>query len=272
MASRISKHFVLIAFSALAIFPVLLIIINSFKTRNAVFSQPYSLPNSGSFSLAGYNTVFARADFLRYYGNSFIILAFSMLFILLFASMVAFALSQYNFKLKKFVTVYFLLGLILPIRLASGEMLKIMVWLKLTNTYLGLILAYLVQGLPFTIFILTQFMRTVPQAIFEAARIEGANEFQLYLLALPQVKGAIATVAAFSLLPIWNDIWFPIILAPNGRIITVTLGLQQFFGQFQSDWSALLSALTLAIVPLLILYFIFSKSIISGVVEGALKQ
>lgn len=265
------KHAVLIAFSFLAIFPVFIIIMNSFKTRAAIFANPYKLPGSGTFSLAGYEAVHGQSDFLMYYKNSLIITIVSIILITLFASMVAFCLSEYKFRGNGFFYIFFILGLLIPIRLGSVSLLDMMVSMQLVGTLLALILVYIAQGLSLAVLVLTQFMRSIPKSIKEAARIEGAGEYKIYLLTVPLIKPALATVAVFTIIPIWNDIWFPLILAPGEATRTVTLGAQQFLGQFSSDWNAVLAALSMSIVPIFIMFFVFSKQIMSGLTSGSVK-
>ena len=267
----VGKHAVLISFSILALFPVLVIVINSFKERTAIFSNPYSIPNSDTFSLIGYETVLERSNFTLYYKNSLIIMLGALFLILFFGTMAAYAIAEYKVKISNFLFVYFLIGIIVPIRLGSVGILEIMVNLHLTNTLTGLILIYTVAGLPLAIFILTQFFRQIPVSLKEAARIDGASEWKIYLMTLNYIKPAIASVAAFSVAPIWNDIWWPLIIAPAEEVCTVTMGAQKFLGQFSNDWNALLSALSMAMVPLVLLYLIFSKHIMRGLVDGAVK-
>jgi raffinose/stachyose/melibiose transport system permease protein len=127
------------------------------------------------------------------------------------------------------------------------------------------------MGLPLTIFILQQFMRQVPRELKDAARVDGASEYRIYWMILPLVRPAVATVAVFTMIPIWNDLWFPLILAPGEKTKTVTLGAQQFLGQFVTDWNAVLASLTMSMVPILILYIIFSRQLIRGLTSGAIK-
>ncbi len=269
--SSLTKHAVLILYSAICLFPILVILLNSFKSRAAIFSNPYMIPTADTFSTIGYETVFKRADFLTYYANSIIIVGISMFAILFFGSLVAFCVSEYSFKLRAVVSVYFTLGIIVPIRLGTVSILEIILGLNLQNTHLGLILIYIASGLPLAVLILTQFMEQVPKAIKEAARIEGANEFKIYLMTLPMVKTAVATVGAFSIIPIWNDVWFPLVMASDESVLTVTMGAQAFLGQFASDWNALLSALSMSIIPIILFYLVCSKNILKGVVDGAVK-
>ncbi len=114
-------------------------------------------------------------------------------------------------------------------------------------------------------------MRDVPRELKDAARIDGASEYRVYGMVVPLVRPAMAAIATFTIIPIWNDLWWPIILAPSRHTATITLGTQQFLGQFVSDWNAVLASLTIAMVPVLVLYFLLSRQLIRGILGGALK-
>src|SRR6266511_884960 len=266
---RVGPQLILLGYSLITLVPILLIVLNSFKTRAAIFGSPFSLPIGDDASLAGYRAVLGTSSFLRYFGNSLVVTVGSMLLILLFGAMASFALSEYRFVGNTFLSLYLALGIMIPIRLGTVSILRLIVALGLTNTLLALILVYVAQGLPLSIFILSQFMRQVPRELKDAARIDGASEYRIFGLGVPLVRPAIATVAVFVMIPIWNDLWFPLILAPADSVRTITLGAQQFLGQFVSDWNAVLSALTLAMVPVLVLYALFSRQLIRGLTAGA---
>jgi raffinose/stachyose/melibiose transport system permease protein len=114
-------------------------------------------------------------------------------------------------------------------------------------------------------------MRQLPRDLKDAARIDGASEYRIYWLTLPLVRPAIGSVLAISMLPIWNDLWFPLILAPGESTKTLVLGAQAFLGEFVNDYNAVLAALTLAILPPVLLYFVFSRQLIRGITAGAVK-
>lgn len=271
-SQSILPHIVLLSYAALAMFPIILIVINSFKTRRAIFSAPASIPlPGGTFSLEGYETVFDRSDFPLYFANSLIVTVVSIALILIIGAMAAYALSEYNFPGNALLGLYLALGIMIPIRLGTVGILRLVASMKLVNTLVALILVYTAMGLPLTIFVLQQFMRQVPRELKEAARVDGASEYRIFGLVLPLVRPAVATVAVFVMIPIWNDLWFPLILAPGESTKTVTLGAQQFLGQFVSDWNAVLASLTLAMVPALILYLLFSRQLIRGLTSGAVK-
>ena len=265
-------HIALITYTIIALFPVVVILINSFKTRKAIFRDPLAFPNANNFTTVGYETVFKQGDFLQYFQNSMIVTVASLFFILLFGSMAAFALAEYRFKGNTLMGLYLAIGIMIPIRLGTISILHIMVAGGLVNTLTALILVYIAQGLPLAIFILAEFMRQVSDDLKDAGRIDGLSEYRIFfVLVLPLVRPAMATVAVFNMIPIWNDLWFPLILAPGEATKTLTLGSQVFIGQFVTDWNAVLSALSMAILPVMILYVIFSKQLIRGITSGAVK-
>ena len=268
----IAAHAVLITYTIVALFPVLVILVNSFKTRAAIFREPLALPNSETFSLIGYQTVFAQGNFFLYFQNSVIVTLMSLFCVLLFGAMAAFALAEYRFKGNSLIGLYLALGIMIPIRLGTVAILQLMVASGLVNTLVALVLVYTAQGLPVAVFILSEFMRQVSDDLKNAGRIDGLSEYRIFFrLVLPLVRPAMATVAVFTLIPIWNDLWFPLILAPAEETKTLTLGSQVFIGQFVTNWNAVLASLSLAILPALVLYLIFSRQLIRGITSGAIK-
>jgi raffinose/stachyose/melibiose transport system permease protein len=262
---------ILMVYTVIALFPIFMIVINSFKAKKYIFGSPFSLPTPATFDLIGYKTVIERSHFGTYFSNSLIVTVSSLLLTLLIGAMAAFALSEYKFKGNTLLAIYLSLGIMIPIRLGTVGILNLMVSLNLVNTLLGLILVYIAQSLPMTIFILSSFMRQVPKELKDAARIDGANEYWVFGLVIPLVRPAIGAIGIFTMIPIWNDLWFPLILAPSAATATVTLGVQQFLGQFVSDWNAVLASLTLAMIPILIIYLLFSRQMIRSITAGALK-
>ncbi len=268
----IAMHGALILYVLIALFPVFVIVVNSFKSRRAIFREPLALPNGESFSLVGYETVLKQGDFFLYFQNSFVVTVASLFFILLFGAMAAFALAEYRFKGSTIMALYLALGIMIPIRIGTVAILEMMVSTGLVNTLWALILVYTAQGLPLAVFILSEFMKSVSDDLKNAGRIDGLSEYAIFFrLVLPLVRPALATVAVFNMIPIWNDLWFPLILAPAEEVKTLTLGSQVFIGQFVTDWNAVLSALSMAILPVMVLYVIFSRQLIRGITSGAVK-
>jgi len=271
-ARIVAAHAVLIAYTCVALFPVLFIVMNSLKSRRAIFAAPLALPGPGTFDPVGYTTVLGGGAFGTYFANSLIVTLASLAGILAFGSMAAFALAEYRFGLNTLTGLYLMLGIMIPIRLGTIGILELMVGTHLVNTLFALILVYIASGLPIAVFVLTEFMRTISDDLKNAGRIDGLSEYQIYFsLVLPLVRPALSTVAVFTMIPIWNDLWFPLILAPGDATKTITLGAQQFIGQYVTDWNAVLAALSLSVVPVIVLYLLFSKNLIRGITSGAVK-
>ncbi len=268
---RWGVHAALLSYTLLALGPTLLIISNSVKSRRAIFDDAFSLPSPETFDLVGYQTVLSGSSFDVYFRNSFIVTVASVLLVVFFSAMAGFALAEYDFKGNTLLALYLAIGVMIPIRLGTVSILKLMVSLNLINTLWALILVYTAMGLPLGVFLMSQFMRQVPRELKSAARVDGANEYRVFGLVIRLVRSGMAAVAVFTMLPVWNDLWFPLILAPSEGTKTVTLGASAFLGQFERNWNALLAALTLAMVPIVLLYIIFSRQFLRGLTEGAIK-
>jgi raffinose/stachyose/melibiose transport system permease protein len=271
LAERALPQALLLAYTLVALFPVLLTVLNSLKTRQAIFGSPFAPPGPATFDPVGYQTVFARANFQLYFMNSLVVTLVSLVLILLLGAMAAFALTEYRFRGNALLGLYLSIGIMIPIRLGTVSILRLMVGMSLVNTLAALILVYVAQGLPMAVFILRQFMLQVPGEMKQAARLDGASEYQIFGMVLPLVRPALGAISIFTMIPIWNDLWFPLILAPGDQTATITLGVQQFLGQFVSDWNAVLAALTLAMLPVLLLYLLFSRQLLRGLTAGSVK-
>jgi raffinose/stachyose/melibiose transport system permease protein len=245
---------------------------NSFKARNAIFGAPLAPPNASTFSLIGYAKVFRTSNILTYYSNSLIVTLVSMALVLLFGAMAAWALTEYRFRGSTALALFLSIGIMVPIRLGSVAILNLMRSAGLNDTLTALILVYVAQGLPMSIFILSEFIHQIPKDLRDAARCDGVPESRIFFeVVAPLLRPAIATVAVFTIVPIWNDLWFPLILTSSDATHTVTLGVQQFLGQYITDWNSVLAALSMAILPVVAIYVILSRQLISGLTSGAVK-
>ncbi|MEO6609169.1 MAG: carbohydrate ABC transporter permease, partial [Aestuariivirga sp.] len=257
---------------ALALAPIILVIMNSFKERKAIFGSPLMPPTPSTFSLIGYNKVFGDSSVVSYYVNSLTVTGGTIFFTLLFGAMAAWALAEYKFRWNPILAIYLSIGIMVPIRLGSVALIQLIAHLNLINTLTALILVYVAQNLPLAVFILSEFITQIPKDLREAARCDGLSEYNIFFhIVLPLLRPAMATVAVFTMIPVWNDLWFPLLLAPSGGKQTITLGIQQYLGQYITDWNSVLSALSTAIIPVLILYVIFSRQLIRGLTSGAVK-
>ena len=271
-AGRIAVHAALILYTLIAIAPIALVLVNAFKTRRAIFGDPLALPDAETFTLVGFNSVLSKSDVVLYFFNSLTVTVVSIVLVVLTGAMAAWALSEYKFRFNTLLGLFLALGIMVPIRLGSVSILRMMVDLSLVNTLTALVLVYVAQGLPLAILILSEFMQQIPRDLRDAARCDGVSEYRIFWsVILPLIRPAMATVAVFTMVPIWNDLWFPLLLASGGGKQTITLGVQQFIGQYVTDWNAVLAALTLAVAPILVLYVLFSRSLVRGLTAGAVK-
>lgn len=270
-ASTLLTYLILTLWSLLVLFPIWTMLVNSVKPQREIFRDPFGLPNTVTW--AGYARVWVEGNFAIYFRNSIFVTVVSILLILFLGSLAAFALANWRSRFANIVYLFFVAGLMVPIRLGTINIFQIIIALKLNGTLLSLIPVYVAMGMPIAAFVLTAFIRSIPSELVEAARVDGASKWRIYLsVIMPLIRPALATVAIFNLIPIWNDLWFPLIFlrgAENQR--TVTLGVSLLFGQYQTNWTSILSTLSLSAVPLLVLYLLMSKQFIRGLTAGAVK-
>ena len=271
-ASAFIVHGILGLYTLLALFPIILVIMNSFKAKRAIFNTPLQPPMPWNFDLIGYTKVFGDSALASYYLNSIVVTVGTIFFTLLFGAMAAWALTEYKFRWNTALGIFLAIGIMVPIRLGSVSIIQMVADLNLINTLTALVLVYVAQNLPLAVFILSEFIQQIPKDLREAGRCDGLSEYNIFFfIILPLLRPAMATVAVFTMIPVWNDLWFPLLLAPTGGKQTITLGVQQFLGQYITDWNAVLAALSMAIIPVLILYVIFSRQLIRGLTSGAVK-
>jgi raffinose/stachyose/melibiose transport system permease protein len=245
-------------------------VISSFKTTREIFMKPFSLPTAFDFS--NYRTVWVDKGFSRYFLNSLWMTTVSMAFVLLLGSMAAYGVSRYVYKIRTGIYMVFLSGIMLPLKAAIIPLFILMKRLGFTDKPISVILIFIAMGLPSTIFILSGFMKTIPKDLEYAARIDGCNDWAIYRrVVMPVVAPAIALVTIYNSVPIWNDFFFPLVFLQNQKYRTLPLGLSSFFGQYSTDWSLLFTALTIAIVPIMVLYIFLAKYFIKGMTAGAVK-
>lgn len=254
----------------LILYPLFNMVISSFKTNRAILSTPFSLPSSISFS--NYKTVWIDRGFSRYFANSLMVTSISMAMVLLFGSMASYGIARYSYKLNTLVYMLFLSGIMLPLKAAIIPLFLLIRTLGLMNKPLAVIFIFMAMGLPSTVFILAGFMKGIPLELEYAAKIDGCNDFAIYrLVVMPMVAPAMALVTIYNSVPIWNDFFFPLVFLQSDRVKTLPVGLSTFFGQHSTNWSLLFTGLSIAILPMLILYLFMSKYFIKGMTAGAVK-
>jgi len=267
---HIPSHILMSLWTLVAGFPIYLLIINSLKTKKAIYANPFGLPVE--WTLDNYAGVVQGGNFFQYFGNSTLVVVVSLFMILFLGSLAAYALAHWKSKMSRAVYFFFLLGMMLPIKIATIRLLELMKVLGLLNTLWSLFLVYIAMGLPTSVFILTEFVRSLPRDLYEAAYIDGAKRSRIYYgIVLPLIKPALATVAIYNLVPIWNDLWFPLIFITHESKKTVLLAVTRLQGQYATDWPKVFALLTLSALPVIILYLSMSKQFVAGLTAGAVK-
>ena len=273
MKRRISLFFtylVLLVWSVIVLFPIWTLLVNSFKPQREIFQDPFGLPKS--FTFAGYETAWNTGRFDLYFFNTIYVTVISLALILFFGSMAAYALAKWRSRASNFLYIFFIAGLMIPIRLGTIDLVRLIKFFGLQDSLWSLIPVYVAMGMPIATFVLTAFIRNLPEEMFEAAKIDGATEWRIYtLIIIPLIRPALATVAIFNMIKIWNDFWFPLVFIRTEESRTVALGVSLLFGQYRTDWTSALSTLSLAAIPLLLLYVLLSREFIKGLTAGAVK-
>jgi len=263
-------QFVFAVYALIIFIPLLNMFMSSFKSTREILRAPFALP--ATFDFTNYVTVWVGKGFNRYFFNSLWITVAVMAAVLLFGSMAAYGVSRYKYKMSTLVYMIFLSGIMLPLKAAIIPLFILMKNLNLVDNPLSVILIFIAMGLPSTIFILSGFMKSVPIDLEYAARIDGCNDWGIYrMIIMPVVAPAISLVTIYNAVPIWNDFFFPLVFLQSERWKTLPVGLSSFFGQHSTNWSLIFTSLSIAILPILVLYVFMAKYFIRGMVAGAVK-
>lgn len=269
---NIPLSFILIIYSIIVIFPLVWIFSSSLKSSMEIFANVWALPKEIKWE--NYVNAWIEASIGKYFINSLFVTTTSVFFILLLSSMVAYVLTRFRFLGNSFVFYYFLGGLMIPTFLGIVPLFLLLKDLHLLDNFIGLILVYIAYSLPFSIFILTPFFKSLPHELAEAAIIDGCSDFAVFWrIILPLAKPGLITVGIFNFLGIWNEYILALVIISSGELRTLPLGIANLYmvQHYQADWGTLFAGLTIVMVPTLIVYIIFSKKLTSGITLGALK-
>ena len=270
MNMHIPYHVVMILWSFIAVFPLYFLLINTFKVKKEIYTNFFGLPKK--WTLENYQALFSNSDFFAYFRNSFLVVVISLFMILMLGSLAAFALAHWRTRSSRVVYYFFVIGMMLPIKIATIRLIQIMKTLNTLNTLFSLYPVYIAMGLPTAVFILTEFIHGLPGELYEAAYMDGAGRFKIwYRIVIPLIRPALATVAIYNLVPIWNDLWFPLIFITKESSKTVLLAVTRLQGQYTTDWPKVLTVLAMSALPVIALYLTMSKSFIKGLTAGAVK-
>jgi raffinose/stachyose/melibiose transport system permease protein len=261
---------ILVANTFIMLAPIVIMMFSAFKTTPQIFASPFGIPDFGN--LSNFARIWTQTNFLQYLVNSFVVTGASMALILTLGTMAAYALARYEFFGAGFILMFFIAGLTLPLKLAIIPLFMLMRDLGILNNQLSLIFVYTAMGLPTTIFIMTGFIRTLPNELEDAARMDGASEARImWAIMLPLVRPAMVIAGIQNVVPIWNDFFFPLVFIQNDRLKTLPQGLTTFMGEYSTDYGVLYAGLTLSALPIIIIYIVLSRQFISGMTAGAIK-
>ncbi|GGP12051.1 carbohydrate ABC transporter permease [Oceanobacillus neutriphilus] len=267
---QIIKYAVLALFTFVFGYPIFLMIVSSFKENAEIFTNPLSLPTS--FNLDNYIEVWEVVNFSNYIVNSLIVSSSAVFIVLFVSSLAGYYLSRYRFKWNPYLLGFFMIGLMLPMKLAVIPLYMTMLKLGLVDTLFALIFIYVAGGIPFAVFLFYGFFRTVPRALEDSARLDGCNDFQVYYrIVLPIMKPAISIVGIVNLINVWNDFFYPLIFIRTDSLSTIPLGMLTLFGEYDTQWNLLFAGLTLSSLPMIIAFLFASRQFMDSLTEGAVK-
>jgi N-acetylglucosamine transport system permease protein len=275
---KVPIYIVLLFWAFMVIFPMLWSTISSLKTDQEIFFSPWALP--ASLQWDNFARAWTKAKLGLFFGNTILVIVPAIALTLLLSSMVAYVLARFEFRGKNVVFYLFLSGMMFPIFLALVPLYFVMQYSGLLNTFHGLIIVYVAFSLPFTVFFLTGFFKTLPGELAEAAMMDGASHYRIFFnVMLPLASPALVSVGIFNFLGQWNQFILPNVLMSNVGLdetqsrYVLSQGLYYLYGQqfYQSDWSGLFAAVTLVTIPTLVVYIIFHDRIEAGLTVGALK-
>ena len=266
------SHGILILWSVIVIGPMLWTLMTSFKTTREIFSSPFSLPSA--LNLQNYVNAWTTAGIGKYFFNTVVVVGTALVIVMVLGAMCAYVLARFEFPGSKAIYYLMLAGLTFPIFLAIVPLFFTLRNLGLLNTLPGLSLTYVAFALPFTVFFLFAFFKTLPYEISEAASLDGAGEWAtFFLVMLPMARNGFASVAIFNFLGLWNQFLIPVAINTNVDNYVLSQGMAAFASQagYAVDFGALFAAVVITVTPVLIVYIIFQRQLQGSVSQGTMK-
>ncbi|TDX42949.1 carbohydrate ABC transporter membrane protein 2 (CUT1 family) [Halanaerobium congolense] len=272
---KISIYISVIIVCLLTIFPFLWIISTSFKPANEVYSFPPKLiPNN--ITLEGYKTLLETSStfhFLKWTWNSFFVSFLTTIFSLFIATLGGYGMSRFRFKGRLAIGYIILLTQVLPGSLLVVPLYIIMNNLGLLNTHFGLMIAYTTFSVPFCTWMMKGFFDTIPKSIDQAALIDGCNKFtSFFYVVLPLAKSGLVATGIFSFITGWNEYLFASVFLKRYTMWTLPVGISSFQGQYTTDWNVLMAGSALIALPVVVIFWLLQKQLVSGMTAGSVKQ
>lgn len=271
--ANVFSHGFLLLWALLTTLPLLWVVLSSFKDDNEILTDPWGLP--GALRFENWERAWTEAHIGRYFLNSIVVVSGSLTLTMLFGATAAYVFARYDFRFKQVFYYLFVGGMMFPVFLALVPLFFVVRNAGLFGTWRGLILVYAAYSLPFTIFFLTAFFRTLPQTVAEAALIDGCGPFRLFFrVMLPMARPGLISVGIFNFLGQWNQFILPQVLMQGDDsrwVLAQGLSALAISQGYQGDFSGLFAGLTIAMLPVLGVYILFQRQIQSGLTAGQLK-
>lgn len=269
---RSLSHVFLGIWAAMVVGPLAWVVLTSFKTDREILTKPWALPQD--WRADNFVRAWDAANIGGYFANSIVVVIPSVFLTLVFSAAVSYVIARFDFRGRHALNAFALSGLLFPVFLALVPLFFLANDLGLTNSHLGLALIYAAYSISFTTLFLTNFFRTIPQELHEAATLDGAGEFRIFLtIMLPLAAPGLVTMGIFNFIGQWNQFVLPFVLINDERLFVLPQGMQYLMiqQQYDSDWSALFAAVTIVMVPTIVVYTVFQKRIQTALTSGAMR-
>ena len=269
--AAVISHGILVLYSILVLVPLLFVVYLSVKSISGILATPLSLPDR--VHTENYSQAWSGGDLGRYLVNTVLVAGVTVLVVLVLSSLAAFVIARYTFRGNQLLYLFFVSGLALPIQIIALPLFILMRQLGLLGSLPSLILAFAAGGTSFSVFLLVNFMRTVPMELQEAAVVDGAGPLQVYRhVVLPLVRPALGIVAIFEFINAWKEFFLPLLLIQNPSNMTVSVGVLSFVGQYNTQWQLLLAALVIVSLPTLIGAVFVTRQLRRNLLAGGVKM
>lgn len=270
-SGTIVMYVFLFAMTLMFAMPMVFTLLSSVKTKVEIFADPFALPQIWKFS--NYAEAWKGANMSRYFLNSLLQAGSTVIISAVVASMASYVLARFDFKFNKFLVVFFMLGMMVPMHTVLVPVAYLIGAMNLKNNIPALILIYVAFNLPFSIMVTTNFMKGINKSLEEAALIDGATYGQVFRkVVLPLSVPALSTISIFNFLGAWNNILFPLLFINNKNLKPISLGLLNFNGERGSDYGPLMAAIVITVTVPLVLYLLFQEKVEGGLAAGAVKE
>lgn len=265
------SHTILVFYGLIVLVPMLFVVYLSFKSLAGVVATPLSLPKP--FQPQNYSTAWSSGDLGRYLLNTLVVAVVTVALVLACSSLAAFVIARYRFRGNQLLYLFFVSGLALPIQIIALPLFILMRNLGLLDTLPSLVLVFAASGVSFSVFLLVNFMRTVPGELQEAAVVDGAGPLQIYWhVVLPLIRPALGIVAIFQFMAAWKEFFLPLLLVQSPKNMTVSVGVLSFIGEHTTQYQLLLAALVIVSLPSLIGFLLVARQFRRNLLGGAVKM